>query len=199
MTISDLAEARPSRSRRLLVALPLLGFFALAALFLVRLGAGDPSRVPSPLVGRPVPAFDLAALPGLVTTGAPGLASADLARGHVTLLNVFASWCVECHEEHAALLALAADPALEGEGVELDGIAYKDAPDNARRYLGAKGNPFARVGLDASGRTGIDLGVYGVPETFVVRGDGTIAYKLIGGVSAETRPALMAAIAAAGR
>ena len=117
---------RPSRAGRILVALPLLGFVGLAALFVVRLGAGDPSLVPSPLIGRPVPAFDLAGLPGLPTPGPAGLPSADFAAGHVTLLNVFASWCVECHDEHAALLALAADPALKDKGVVLDGMDYKD-------------------------------------------------------------------------
>jgi cytochrome c biogenesis protein CcmG, thiol:disulfide interchange protein DsbE len=190
--------APPSRrGLRLLVALPLLGFFAIAALLMVRLGAGDPSLLPSPLIGRPVPAFHLAPLAGLDTSGRPGLSSADLAAGHVTVLNVFASWCSDCHDEHDALMALSHDPALTATGVQFAGIVYKDDPDNARRYLGAKGNPFGQVGTDAAGRTGIDLGVYGVPETFVIKGDGTVAYKLIGGISDRTRPALLAAIEAA--
>ncbi len=182
------------RGARLLLMLPLLGFTALAALLAVRLGAGDPSRVPSALIGRSLPSFDLPPLDGLATSGRPGLATADLRSGHVTLLNVFASWCAECHEEHDALLDLARDPALKAEGVTLAAITYKDSPENARRYLGSKGNPFAQVGTDASGRTGIDLGVYGVPETFVVRGDGTVAYKLVGGVTDANRPALLDAV-----
>ena len=186
------------RSSRLLVTLPLLGFAALAGLFTLRLGAGDPSRVPSALIGRPVPDFALPPLPDLATAGPPGLSSADLRTGHVTLLNVFASWCAECHDEHDALMALAADADLRRRGVTLAGVVYKDDPANARRYLGAKGNPFARVGTDASGRAGIDLGVYGVPETFVVRGDGTVAYKLVGGVTDATRPALLDAVRRAG-
>ena len=112
----------------------------------------------------------------------------------MTVVNVFASWCVECHVEHDALLQLAADPALKAEGVTLDGIAYKDNAEDTRRYLGAKGNPFRAVGNDASGRAAIDFGVYGVPETFVIKGDGTIAYKLVGGVTAQTIGPLLAAI-----
>lgn len=194
MTTADRSPA-PSR-RRGIVFLPLIGFGLLAALFLVRLSAGDPSRLPSALIGHPAPAFALAPVPGLDN---PGLARADLDAGHVTLVNVFASWCVECHVEHDALLRLAADPALKAKGVTLDGIAYKDNAEDTRRYLGAKGNPFRAVGNDASGRAAIDFGVYGVPETFVVKGDGTIAYKLVGGVTADTLGPLMAAIDRAGQ
>lgn len=187
--------AKPGRTR-LVLLLPLAVFLALAGLFLVRLGAGDPAVVPSALIGKAVPAFDLPPLEGF---GPAGLASPDLKAGHVTVLNVFASWCAECHEEHAALMGLAQDPVLKGAGAVMAGLVYKDKSDNARRYLGAKGNPFARIGIDPAGRTGIDFGVYGVPETFVVRGNGTIAYKLVGGVNEATRPALMAAIAEAAR
>ncbi|WP_131195998.1 DsbE family thiol:disulfide interchange protein [Lichenihabitans psoromatis] len=185
---SDIERPR----RRFLVMLPLVAFVALAGLFMVRLGAGDPSRIPSALIGRPAPVFALAPLPGLETRGPGGLTDADLRQGHVTLVNVFASWCAECHDEHDALMALSRDPALAG--VTMAGIVYKDDPENARRYLGQKGNPFARVGTDPSGRTGIDFGVYGVPETFVIKGDGTIAYKLVGGLTDATRPALLEAI-----
>lgn len=191
--------AAPARGTRLLVALPLIGFAALAVLFAVRLGAGDPSRVPSALIGKSLPGFALPPLDGLDTPGRPGLSTADLKTGHVTLLNVFASWCAECHDEHDALMDLARNPALKAEGVTLAGMVYKDEPGNARRYLGSKGNPFAQVGTDASGRTGLDLGVYGVPETFVVRGDGTVAYKLVGGVTDATRPALLDAVRRAER
>lgn len=198
MTDAPTLPEPTARGLRLLVTLPAIGFAALAALFVVRLGAGDPSHVPSALVGHPLPAFALPPLPDLVTAGPPGLSSTDFKAGHVTLLNVFASWCADCHDEHDALLALAADPDLKRHGVTLAGMVYKDNPANARRYLGSKGNPFAQVGTDAFGRAGIDLGVYGVPETFVVRGDGTVAYKLVGGVTEATRPALLEAVRRAG-
>lgn len=198
---------RPSRNAtaprhalvRLCVLIPLLVFFGIAALLLVRVSGGDPSLVPSTLIGKAAPQFALGPLDGLVTPGSPGLSSVDLKSGHVTVVNVFASWCAECHNEHEALMALASDPALQRRGVELAGIVYKDNPGDALAYLAAKGNPFAQVGTDRSGRTGIDLGVYGVPETYVVKGDGTVGYKLVGGISDATRPALMAAIAKAER
>lgn len=193
-SIADPREATSSLRRRLLLLLPLVVFLGLAGLFLLRLGAGDPSIVPSALIGRPAPVIDLPPLAGLPV---PGLSTADLAAGHVTVLNVFASWCAECHQEHPALADLAQDPAFEASGASLAGLVYKDDPDNARRYLGAKGNPFARLGTDRSGRAGIDFGVYGVPETFVIRGDGVIAYKLVGALTPDNRPALMAAIEAA--
>lgn len=161
-------------SRRLLVLLPLLFFGALAGVFLLRLGAGDPSTLPSALIGREVPKFTLPPL----EPGGKGLTDADLRRGRVTLVNVFASWCGPCHEEHPMLMKLAQDRRFD-----LIGINYKDLPENARRFIGAKGDPFKAIGVDANGRTAIDWGVYGVPETFVVRGDGTIAFKLVGPVT----------------
>ena len=182
---------------RIVAAVPILVFLGIAALLAVRLGVDNPSLVPSALIGRPVPQFALAPLEGFATSGPPGLSTADLKAGHVTLVNVFASWCVECHNEHEALMALSREPALRQRGVKLTGIIYKDDPGRARSYLNAKGNPFAQVGIDPSGRTGIDFGLYGVPETYVVKGNGTIAYKLVGGISDATRPALMAAIASA--
>lgn len=124
------SSATPPRRRvaRLWVVIPLLVFCGIAALLLVRLGAGDPSLVPSALIGRSVPQFALKPLEGLSTSGPPGLSSADLRRGHVTILNVFASWCVECREEEGALMALASDPTLQRRGVKLTGIVYKDDP-----------------------------------------------------------------------
>ena len=177
-----MSEGAPKSARRrgALAALPLIAFAALAALLLARLYAGDASRIPSALIGQSAPAL---ALPGL--DGAPGLADADLRRGHVTLLNVFASWCAPCHEEHEFLMALAADPALKAKGVEIVGVAQKDSPENIRRFLGAAGDPYAKVGLDSDGRAGIEWGVYGVPETFIVKGDGAIAFKLVGPIDAE--------------
>ncbi|MGI3902971.1 MAG: DsbE family thiol:disulfide interchange protein [Janthinobacterium lividum] len=177
------------KPRRLLTALPLLVFAGLAALFLARLGAGDPSRIPSPLIGLPVPDFSLPPLPGrapaAASSGSAGLDAAALKRGHVTLVNVFASWCAECHDEHEILMMLSKSSRLQELGIPLDGIVYKDKPEDARRYLGSKGDPYAAVGDDRAGRTAIDFGVYGVPETFVVKGDGTLAYKLIGPVTPD--------------
>jgi len=165
-----------------LAILPLFVFFGLAALLYFRLGSGDAARLPSALIGQPAPSLDL---PGL-DDKKPGLADSDLRQGHVTVVNVFASWCQPCHVEHEFLLALANDPALKAEGVELVGVAQKDSSENIRRFLGAAGDPYAKVGLDGDGRAGIDWGVYGVPETFIVRGDGVIAYKVIGPMNAET-------------
>lgn len=177
--------------RRSFLLLPLVVFASIAALMLLRLQSGDPALLPSVLIGRPAPTFDLPSIDGL---GVPGLATRDLKAGHVTLVNVFASWCVECHAEHDQLLALARDPDLKAEGVTLVGIAYKDKPRDARGYLDSEGNPFAAVGNDEAGRTGIDFGVYGVPETYVVKGDGTIAFKLVGGVTGRNLPAFKAEI-----
>ncbi len=171
----------PARSR--LVFLPLILFAALALLFLVRLFAGDVSHLPSALIGRQVPHFNLPPVAGLAER--PGLTDQDMRQGGVTILNVFASWCAPCHQEHALLFALAEDDRLAQQGVRLYGIAYKDAPENVRRFLGQDGDPFARIGVDQSGRTGIDFGVYGVPETFIIRGDGTIAFKFVGPISED--------------
>jgi cytochrome c biogenesis protein CcmG/thiol:disulfide interchange protein DsbE len=162
---------------RLLYLLPALIFGALALLFLIRLYSGDPSRIPSALIGRPVPSFALEPLPGLAADGKalPGLSDADLKAGAVTVVNVWASWCAPCRQEHPSLMELAKDPS-----VRVVGINYKDNPENARRFLGALGNPFAAVGVDPNGRAAIEWGVYGVPESFVVGPDGTIRYKQIG-------------------
>ena len=176
------APAAPAARRRLSLALlPLIAFLLLATLLFVRLGAGDASRLPSALIGQPAPSLNL---PGL--GDAPGLSDADLRKGNVTLVNIFASWCQPCHIEHEFLLALSKDADLKAKGVTLVGVAQKDSPENIRRFLGAAGDPYAKVGLDADGRAGIDWGVYGVPETFIVRGDGVIAYKVVGPMNAET-------------
>lgn len=169
------------RIRNLLVLLPLLAFLALAALFFFRLGGGDPSRVPSALIGHQAPATDLPPLEGLTREGAavPGLSN-ETFKGKVSIVNVWASWCVPCHDEVPFLAKLGGD-----KRIQLVGINYKDRADNARRFLNRYGNPFAAVGTDASGRAAIDWGVYGVPETFLVGRDGRIAYKLIGPITAE--------------
>ncbi|MBI1868225.1 MAG: DsbE family thiol:disulfide interchange protein [Methylocystis sp.] len=186
----DAVEGASAPPRRKLLAFLPLGLFALlAALFLIRLYAGDASRLPSALIGKQTPAFALPALDGL--SGVPGLASDDLRQGHVSVINVFASWCAPCRIEHDALMALASDAALRQSGVKIAGVAYKDEPANARKFLEDGGNPYALVGVDASGRVAIDFGVYGVPETFVVRGDGTIAYKFIGPLSRQALEATL--------
>ncbi|MDB5651306.1 MAG: periplasmic protein thiol/disulfide oxidoreductase DsbE [Hyphomicrobiales bacterium] len=191
-------ETQPTAPRRRfpwLALLPLFAFGALAALFVIRLGAGDASRLPSPLIGKQVPVFTLPAIEGLP---GEGFSDADLKAGHVTLVNVFASWCVPCREEHPLLMQIAKDPKLAAEGVRLFGLNYKDEPANARNFLAEAGTPYARIGADRPGRAAIDWGVYGVPETFVVRGDGTIAYKQIGPISQESlRDNIMPAINAA--
>ncbi len=172
-------QEKPPR-RRLLVLLPLLLFLLLAALFFFRLGSGDPSRIPSALIGRPAPETNMPAVPGLLGRDGkplPGIAAADF-KGAVTLVNVWASWCVPCHDEAPLLNALAAD-----NRIRLVGINYKDQPDNARRFLGRHGNPFVAAGADANGRASMEWGVYGVPETFLVGRDGKIAYKLIGPIT----------------
>ena len=176
-------------TRRLLPALPLVIFGALAVLFWQRLGAGDASNLPSALIGKPVPVFDLPALPGqLNSKGAqlPGFSQQSLKSGHVSLVNIFASWCAPCQQEHKFLMQIAADQALAAKGVTLYGLAYKDKDENTRAFLQKSGNPYASIGVDSSGRTGIDFGVYGVPETFIIKNDGTVAFKFIGPLSAES-------------
>ncbi|MFY9685473.1 MAG: DsbE family thiol:disulfide interchange protein [Pseudolabrys sp.] len=174
------SEGSAKRRRNVLVFLPLIAFAALAALFFYRLGSGDPSRLPSALIGRPIPATDLPPLPGLERDGksVPGLNN-ETFKGAVTLVNVWASWCVPCHDEVPYLEQLSKDSRIQ-----LVGINYKDAPDNARRFLNRYGNPFVATGRDEAGRASIDWGVYGVPETFLVGRDGRITYKLIGPITA---------------
>ena len=185
-------------SRRWVLLIPLALFLGLAGLFLLRLGGGDASRIPSALIGRPVPQTDLPPVAGLIRDAAevPGLDAAAF-KGKVTLLNVWASWCVPCHDEAPLLMALAQDPRFR-----IVGINYKDAPDNARRFLGRHGNPFTAVGADANGRASIEWGVYGVPESFVVDAQGRIAFKLVGPITPDNlekalKPALEKALAAA--
>ena len=175
------SENTGTKRRNILVLLPLVAFLALAALFYFRLGSGDPSKIPSALIGQPAPATDLAPLPGLERDGkaVPGLSNATF-KGAVTLVNVWASWCVPCHDEVPFLQQLSKD-----KRIQLVGINYKDSPDNARRFLNRYGNPFVATGRDDNGRSSIDWGVYGVPETFLVGRDGRIAYKLVGPITAD--------------
>jgi len=173
---TDGNKSAGSRRRSVLVFIPLVVFLGLAALFLIRLGAGDISRIPSVLIGHPAPATMLPGVAGLERNGkpVPGL-EADSFKGAVAVLNVWASWCVPCRDEAPLLLTLARDPR-----VRILGINYKDSPENARRFLARYGNPYVGNGADSNGRASIEWGVYGVPETFVVGRDGRIAYKLIG-------------------
>ena len=193
MSISAQSEAP---RRRWLLLLPLALFLALAALFVLRLGAGDPSRIPSALIGRPAPPTALPPVAGLTQAGKP-LPGVDTAafKGAVSLVNVWASWCVPCHDEAPLLTQLAQDARIR-----LVGINYKDQPDNARRFLGRHGNPFAAVGADENGRASIEWGVYGVPETFVVDREGRIAFKLVGPITPDNleralKPAIEKALA----
>lgn len=169
---TETESARP-RSRRLWLALLPLGLFmALAAIFLAQLLSGrDNSVVPSALIGAEAPQTSLPPLDG---TGLRGLDSARF-EGKVTLVNVWASWCAPCRQEHPLLMQMAQDPRIV-----VAGLNYKDRPENARRFLGELGNPYAQIGVDGNGRAAIDWGVYGVPETFLVGKDGRIAWKHVG-------------------
>jgi len=186
VTSGAVDETRGRRRRLAMALLPVVVFAGLAVLFVIGLGQEDPSRVPSVLIGKPAPEFDLPPLEGLTRQGAPvpGFATSDLQgadlQGNVTLVNIWASWCGPCRDEHPHLMALS-----EVDGVRLVGINYKDEPANARRFLGALGLPYEAVGVDPEGRTFVDWGAYGVPETFIVDGDGIIRHKYIGPITAK--------------
>lgn len=166
------ASPRRSPTRRTVLLLPLL-LFAVIGVFLAVGLRLDPREVPSPLIGKLVPRFSLPSVPGR----ALGLATADL-KGQVSLVNVFASWCVACRVEHPLLLQIQRDGV-----VPIHGLNYKDQPEDAARWLDEMGDPYTRTGADLDGRAAIDWGVYGVPETFVIDRDGRIAYKHIGPIS----------------
>lgn len=190
-------RADPAGRRIILALVPVAAFTGLTILFAIALGGGDPSKVPSALIGKTVPEFTLPPVEALLGSNGqvPGLDSEDFRRGEVSVVNVWASWCGPCREEHPYLMQLAA----RGD-VAVVGINYKDQPENARRFLGLHGNPFAAVGSDSSGRTAVDWGVYGVPETFVVDGAGTIRYKHVGPLTAKAlTDAVVPAIEAAKR
>lgn len=164
----------PGKRPRLGFLVPLLVFMALVVI----LGIGltlDPRKVPSPLIGKLVPEFSLPPVKGRTL----GLASADL-KGHVSLVNVFASWCVPCRQEHPLFVELKAKGV-----VPIHGINYKDQPDAAARWLDELGDPYTRTGADLDGRVAIDWGVYGVPETFLIDREGRIAYKQIGPITPQ--------------
>jgi cytochrome c biogenesis protein CcmG/thiol:disulfide interchange protein DsbE len=179
-----IAEAARPSSRRWLTLIPVILFVALALVFLVRIitVGTDTSFIPSALIGSKAPEFSLPPLEGLTENGTPlpGLDRASLAEGEVTVINVWASWCGPCRIEHPFLEELAKDDRFR-----LVGINYKDQTAGALDFLNTEGNPFDAVGVDSSGRTGIDFGVYGVPETFVIGRDGTILYKFTGPITSE--------------
>ncbi|MGN6767432.1 MAG: DsbE family thiol:disulfide interchange protein [Rhizobiaceae bacterium] len=186
-------ESSPTKKRwNWLAILPLVVFTGLAAIFLIQLRSGeDSSFVPSVLIGHEAPATNL---PPLAGSDLPGLGSADF-KGHVTLVNVWASWCAPCREEQPLLMKLKGDPRFR-----LTGLNYTDKPENALRFLGEMGNPFAAIGVDENGRTAIDWGVYGVPETYLVGKDGRILYKHVGpfteqSIASELMPAIEKAAA----
>ncbi len=156
--------------RRLVYLLPLALFAVLVGYFAVGLTL-DPKRIPSALIDRPAPEFSLPALPG----ASNGLSTADLKGGGVKLVNVFASWCAPCKIEHPLLMRMAKE-----KGITIYGINQKDKPEDVRAWLARDGDPYRRIGADKEGRASIEWGVYGVPETFVVDGEGRIRYKHVG-------------------
>lgn len=184
MTDKD-ASARPAsrdRSRYILALLPLLlfaGFAAVAAKMLYEQDVNglDVSAIPSALIGTKAPSLALLPLEG---ANVPALTDAAIKR-KLTLVNVFASWCVPCRQEHPMLKELSKD-----ERLNIVGINYKDKSDNALRFLGELGNPYAAIGIDPNGKAAIDWGVYGIPETYLVGPDGTIIYKKVGPIDAAT-------------
>jgi cytochrome c biogenesis protein CcmG/thiol:disulfide interchange protein DsbE len=161
--------------RKLLYMLPLAAFMVLAGYFALALRPGhDPAELPSALIDKPAPAFDLPSL------GAGEAVTSASLRGQVSVVNFFASWCVPCRIEHPVLMRLA-----NQDKVAIIGIAYKDQPPAAKKLLDDAGDPYRRVGVDLSGRTGIDFGVYGVPETYVIDRNGQIRKKFVGPLSPE--------------
>lgn len=172
-------EANVRRRGRGWVMAPLLIFIALAGLFAFGL-TGDPSKLPSALIGRPVPQTEFPPLEGLTENGqpVPGFHAVDLAKGKVSVVNFWASWCGPCIEEHPLLITL-----KERSGVDIYGVNYKDQAEAGRRFIGRFGNPFTAIGTDQTGRSAIEWGVYGMPETFVINGRGEIAYKHVGPIS----------------
>lgn len=162
--------------RKALYLLPLLAFFVLVAWFALALRPNyDPQTLPSAMIDQPAPAFDLAALNGGANLSLSGL------KGQVVLVNFFASWCVPCRVEQPILMRLA-----KQDHVALYGIDYKDQPAAARRVLAELGDPYRAIGLDADGITGINFGVYGVPETYVIDKNGQIRKRFVGPLTEES-------------
>lgn len=160
--------------RRSLAALPILIALVFGAFFLWGLNPNrDPNAIPSVLISQPAPTFDLSPVEGV---GVPGLSRENLiGNPEPVVLNVFASWCVPCRAEHAVLTRM-----VERDSIRLFGINYKDKPEDARAWLENLGNPYELIGSDLNGRAGIEWGISGVPETFIVAGDGTVLYRYVG-------------------
>ena len=173
----------PTRRRLGIALLPIVIFAGLTLVLLKGL-FGNPSMLPSVLIGKPIPEFALAAIEG---SDIPGLTSADLKTGEVSVVNIWASWCGPCRLEHPLLMELS-----KRTDIRLYGINNKDKAENARRFLGTLGQPFAAIGADTDGRTTIDWGSYGVPETFIVDGKGIIRFKWIGPLSPEIKNGVFA-------
>ena len=173
----------PTRRRLGIALLPIVIFAGLTLVLLKGL-FGNPSMLPSALIGKPIPEFALTAIEG---SDIPGLTSADLKTGKVSVVNIWASWCGPCRLEHPLLMELS-----KRTDIRLYGINNADKAENARRFLGTLGQPYAAVGADSDGRTTIDWGGYGVPETFIVDGKGIIRFKWIGPLSPEIKNGVFA-------
>ncbi|MDD9908293.1 MAG: DsbE family thiol:disulfide interchange protein [Ahrensia sp.] len=185
MVEGDKTEATPppARRRSLWLMAPVLVFGALAIVFAMQLLSGrDVSELPSALIGKPAPTFELPPLAGLRDDAGqpvPALSTDDL-KGDVTLVNIFASWCAPCRAEHPVLMALA-----QRDDIKVMGINYKDNTENALRFLGSLGNPYSNVGTDERGRAAIDWGFYGIPETLLVDAQGIVRHKIVGPITAQ--------------
>jgi cytochrome c biogenesis protein CcmG, thiol:disulfide interchange protein DsbE len=170
-------DPAPRRRSRLML-MPLIIFGGMALVFLFALRSGDPSKLPSALIGKLAPAVALSPLDG---AAAAGFTTADLGKGQVTVVNFWASWCAPCVQEHPMLIALAQETK-----VPVYGVNHKDQPEAARRFLTRYGNPFKAIGVDGNGRAAIEWGVYGMPETFVINGRGEVVYKHVGPITLES-------------
>ncbi len=182
---SQQKSGKSNATSRLGYLLPVLLFLAVGA----ALGIGltrDPSTLPSALIDKPVPEFELASL-AAAGIDKPGLTSEDLT-GKVQLVNVFASWCGPCRVEHPLLMKLAED------GIPIQALNYKDQPADAASFLRELGDPYEKIGADDNGRVGIEWGVYGVPETFVIDAEGKIRHKHVGPLQPRDIEGLMKAI-----
>ena len=174
--------------KRLIAFLP-LAILAVVGLFLLwgLVSGRDPNAIPSVLISKPLPVFDLAPIPGV---DSPGISNTDLENaGEIVVVNVFASWCLPCRAEHPVLTQMA-----EERGFKLIGINYKDTPEKAAAWLEELGNPYEAIGNDQDGRAGLFLGITGVPETFIVGADGIVRYKEAGPVLGDGKKRFLAAL-----
>ncbi len=176
-------EQPARRNRTAWVVAPLVIFVILALIFAFALSSGDPSKLPSALIGKPAPVAEFGPLEGLRIgeNQVPGFDQKELSDGKVTVVNFWASWCVPCVQEHPMLLEL-----KKRTGVAIYGVNYKDKSSAARRFIGRYGNPYDRLGTDPNGRGAIEWGVYGMPETFIIDGRGKIAFKHVGPISEKS-------------